>query len=153
MLQIFSPVGEEADVLLKLALNSLYLASEKKKTPAFVKAVFELRALTDSGFMPDVLACTECGKYEGPAFRLGPHHGTLLCAECAEAKGRKPNLDAAALAAVRHIVLSEADKAFAFNLKGRGLVCLSRTAEEFALCHMDHAPKSLGVLKTVLPVE
>lgn len=150
MLQILSPVGEEADVLLKLALNCLYLLSEKKRSPAFVKPVFELRALAESGFMPDVLACTECGAYEGEFFRLGPHHGTLLCQSCAQSKGRKPNLNAAALAAMRHILLSEPEKIFSFALKGQGLALLGQTAEEFTLCHLEHAPKSLSFLKALL---
>ncbi|MDL2294906.1 DNA repair protein RecO [Ruminococcaceae bacterium OttesenSCG-928-D13] len=65
LLQIFSPTGEEAEKLLRLALNSLHILSENKMDPALVKAVFEFRALSESGFMPNLLACDDCGRYEG----------------------------------------------------------------------------------------
>ena len=60
-----SPVGEEAGGMLRLLLNSFYLMSEHKRPPRFLKAVFELRALSLAGFMPNLVACADCVKYEG----------------------------------------------------------------------------------------
>lgn len=150
LLQILSPTGDEAATLLSLALNSLHLLSTHMRNAYFVKPVFEMRAFSESGFMPDVTACESCGKYEDTSFRFGPHHGTLLCSACAEEKGREVNLDAAALYALRHIVLSDDKKVFSFTLKPNSLRLLSRAVEAFILCHMDYPPKSLSFLKTVL---
>ena len=52
-----SPTGDEADAQLRLLLNSLYYLSEKKRGPAFIKPVYELRALTLAGFLPGLVAC------------------------------------------------------------------------------------------------
>ncbi|MFV0411822.1 MAG: DNA repair protein RecO [Oscillospiraceae bacterium] len=150
LLQILSPAGQEGETLLQLALNSLYLLSQKKLSPRQVKPVFELRALSESGFMPDLLACEACGKYQDRFFRFGPHHGTLLCGECAEKKGRQANLDAPSLAAMRHIVLADARKVFSFELKENSLWLLCRAVEDFVLCHLDYPPKSLAFLKAML---
>lgn len=150
MLQILSPTGSEAMALLQLMLNSLYVLAEKKQDAALVKAVFEMRSLADAGFMPDVVACDECGKYEDRMFRFGPHHGALLCEGCAQELGRVPNIDMAALSALRHIVLSEPKKIYQFLLKGNSLALLSHVAEEYTLCHLDYAPKSLAFLKTMM---
>lgn len=150
MLQILSPAGEEAETLLRLALNSLHVLAEGKLPPSVVKPVFELRALSESGFMPDVVACDNCGTYEGEFFRFGPHHGTLLCENCATEKGREVNLDAAALAAFRHIVFSEPSRVFSFKLSQKSAVLLRQASEEFTLCHLDYPPKSLSFLKTML---
>lgn len=147
---ILSPTGEEAQVLLNLALNCFYVLAKHRAPAELVKAVFELRALAEAGFMPDVVCCEECGRYEGGQFRFGPHHGTLLCAHCAAQKGRQPNLDGASLAALRHIVLAEPKRVFSFALKGNSIKLLCGAAESFVLCHLDYAPKSLAFLKTIL---
>lgn len=149
LLQILTPTGNEAERLLQLTLNALYKLS-KGAQPQLVKPVFELRAMSESGFMPDVVACEDCGRYEGTPFRFGPHHGTLLCDKCAAQKGRDVNLDIPALAALRHIVLSDMHKVFGFTLKNNSLVVLQQAVEAFVLCHLDYPPKSLDFLKTVM---
>ena len=45
--QTLSPTGTEADKLLRLLLNSLYLISEKKSPLPQIKAVFELRSMSE----------------------------------------------------------------------------------------------------------
>ncbi len=150
LLQILSPTGEEADRLLRLALNSLYLLAQQKKDPRLVKAVFELRSLSESGFMPDLLGCGDCGRYDGAGFAFSTKDGTLLCGDCARQRGVAPNLDAAALAALRHAVLADDEKVFAFTLKDDSARQLTAVAEEYALCHLDYPPKTLSFLKTVL---
>lgn len=151
MLQILLPTGQEAENLLSLTLNSFHLLSGNKMPARLVKAVFELRAMCEAGFMPDVLACEACGEENGQAFRFGPHHGTLLCAACAAQKERDVNLDAAALAALRHIVYAEPKKAFSFTLQGNSFALLCQVAEKFTLCNLEYPPKSLSFLKTILP--
>ena len=64
-----SPTGQEAEAQLRLLLNSLYLLSEGRRAPRLVKAVYELRAMTLAGFMPDLVACADCVKYEGVLLR------------------------------------------------------------------------------------
>lgn len=79
-----SPAPPEADAQLRLLLNCLYMISERHYPCAQLKAIYELRALTLAGYMPDVLACAGCGKYDGGEFYLDPVEGRLLCADCAE---------------------------------------------------------------------
>lgn len=149
LLQILSPTGEEAEKLLQLTLNSFYVLAGKKQTPGFVKAVFELRSLSEAGFMPDLLCCEDCGKYEDALFYFDVRHGGLLCSSCAEKHRLIPNLDAASLAAFRHIVLADARRIFSFTLKGNSLGLLQRIAEEYVLCNLDYPPKSLEFYKTL----
>lgn len=145
---ILSPTGEEAETLLQLTLNSFYLLANQKKDGGLVKAVYELRSLSEAGFMPDVVACDECGKYEDALFYFDLRHGSLLCRQCAEQRRLEPNLDAAALAALRHIVFSDARKVFGFTLSGNSLILLRQVAEEYVLCNLGYPPKSLGFYKS-----
>ncbi|MGN0975237.1 MAG: DNA repair protein RecO [Gemmiger sp.] len=148
--QALSPAPPEAEGQLKLLLNCLYMISENKKDLRQIKSIYELRAMTLAGFMPDILACKKCGKYDGGAFYFGKREGQLLCADCAKEENRSPNLDAGSLYAVRHICLAEDKKLFAFTLSPQSQKRLSIVSEEYLLAHVDHELKSLSFLKNVM---
>ena len=99
-----------------LLLNCFYMISEKKTDLKVIKAVFELRTMSECGFLPQLVYCRDCGTYDGPAFYLDPAEGCLLCEACAQKAGKKCNLDAGALFALRHICLVEDKKIFGFRI-------------------------------------
>ncbi len=145
-----SPTGSEGDKLLRLLLNSLYLLSEKKCPALKVKAVFELRAMSECGFMPQLLCCKECNKYDGENFYLEHKNGVLFCEQCATKNGNLTNLNEGALFALRHICLVEDKKVFAFQISEKAMHYLSLAAQEYTLLHLDKKIKSLDFLKSVL---
>ena len=116
-----------------------------------VKAVFELRTMSECGFLPQLVCCKICEKYDGPAFYLDPQEGILLCEDCAKKAGKTCNLDTGALYALRHICLVEDKKIFAFKISVGSLAKLSAVAERYALTHLDKPLKSYDFLKSVLP--
>ena len=65
----------ESEEILRLFLNALWLLKEDKKTPSFIKAVTELRLMSLSGYMPDLVACEKCG--EGLLILQRRHRGHL----------------------------------------------------------------------------
>ena len=129
----------------------LYMLSEKKADLRVIKAVFELRTMSECGFLPQLVYCRGCGTYDGPAFYLDPQEGCLLCAACAQKAGKTCNLDAGALFALRHICLVEDKKIFAFKISVGSLAKLAIAAEQYALTHLDKPLKSYDFLKSVLP--
>lgn len=147
---MFSPSGSEADTVLRLLLNSLYLAAENKAPVPQIKAVYELRLCSECGFLPQLLMCKGCGLYEGGDFYLDPQDGRLLCADCVAKEGGRPNLDAGALYAVRHICLANDKKIFSFRISGQSSHKLCHIAERYALAHMEGIPKSYSFLKSVM---
>ena len=145
-----SPAPPEADAQLRLLLNSLYMIGQKKMPLRQLKVIYELRAMSMAGYQPDLLACAECGRYDGGEFYFNPVEGNLLCAECADKARHIPNLDTGALYALRHICLAEDRKLFSFTLAPASLKNLSRVSEQYVLAHLEHGLKSLDFLKTVL---
>ena len=146
-----SPAPPESEAQLRLLLNCLYMLSEKKADLRVIKAVFELRTMSECGFLPQLVYCRDCGTYDGPAFYLDPQEGCLLCAACAQKAGKTCNLDAGALFALRHICLVEDKKIFAFKISVGSLAKLAIAAEQYALTHLDKPLKSYDFLKSVLP--
>ena len=55
------PENEPAAEELRLMLNTLYYLEQGKLPPLQLKAILELRLLTLTGYMPDLIACRECG--------------------------------------------------------------------------------------------
>ena len=84
--------------------------------------------------------------------RVGDHagQGTLLCGSCAGEAEKTPNLNAAALSALRHIALADDARLFNFELGPESLALLARATEQYLLFHLDYPPKTLAFLKTVL---
>lgn len=145
-----SPAPPEADAQLRLLLNSLYMIGQKKLPMRQLKTIYELRAMSMAGYQPDLLACADCGRYDGGEFYFDPVEGNLLCADCADKARHIPNLDTGALYALRHICLAEDRKLFSFTLAPASLKNLSRVSEQYLLAHLEHGLKSLDFLKTVL---
>lgn len=145
-----APEPPESAELLRVLLNCLYMIGEQKRPIRQIKAIYEMRTMTLAGYMPGLLACEDCGKYDGGAFYLDEREGMLYCAACAEKHRKQPNLDEGALYAVRHICLSEMPKLFAFLLSDKSLSHLTSVSERYLLAHLEQRPKSLDFLNTVL---
>lgn len=144
-----SPALPESAEHLRLLLNTLYMISEGKRPLPQLKVIYELRAMSLSGYMPQLLACASCGKYDGGDFYLDPTEGTLLCADCAGKINRSANLDAGALYALRHICLAEDGKLFNFTLSAPSLKRLGSVGERYLLAHLGQGLKTLDFLKSL----
>lgn len=143
-----APENENAETLLSLLLNSLYLMAEKKRTPVLVKATAELRAMSDAGYMPDLVACAGCGKYETDIMYFNPSSGQLLCSECGSpAEGM--TLSLAAVSAMRFILYSEDKKIFNFHVSDKVMKELSQAAEQFVIQQTGRGYKSLEFYKSI----
>ena len=76
------PEGVESGEYLRLVLNALHFLCEGKKPPALLKPVVELRMLSVSGFMPDLVACSRCGAYEAADMFFRVQEANLCCGDC-----------------------------------------------------------------------
>lgn len=137
--------GEPAQEQLSLFLNCLYLLEQNKRTPVFIKPVFELRLMTMSGYMPDLVGCQNCGEYQADGFFFFPSTGALLCNRCSHQidPQRAIALTQAQLAAMRHIIYSEPNRVFQFKMSEEGLTNLGRITEQYLLTQLDRQFPSL----------
>ena len=143
-----APENDNAEQLLKLLLNSLYLMAEKKRSPEQVKATAELRALSNAGYMPNLVACEHCGTYETDPMYFNPASGQLLCKDCGgPADGMQLSLPA--VTAMRFICYSEEKKVFNFTASETTMLELSQAAEQFALQQTGRTYRTLDFLKTI----
>ena len=137
----FASVSEDNPEYLRLMLNSLHLLCTKKKPFAQIKAVFELRLMCLSGYMPDIMMCSKCGKYEDETMFFDLNKTTLLCKDCADGSGR--TLDLGLLRSIRHVCYSDHEKIFNFSLSDEGYEKMSALTQDYLLLKAKRKFKTL----------
>jgi DNA repair protein RecO (recombination protein O) len=144
------PDRDNGGSCLKLLLNTLWLLEKGKRSPSLLKAVYELRLLTLSGFAPDFSGCVRCGEENNLIFF--PLDGTLLCTECVGSmppdRPRMP-LPQPVFLAMRYICEAPDEKLFSFRLNPDSEKALGIATEYFTLCQTAGQFKSLDFYKTL----
>lgn len=136
----------------RLFLNSLHFLSEQTHPQARIKAVFELRMASLLGFMPDVVMCRYCGNYLPAELCFSVEQGGFCCRDClpeSETYTQIIPMPAAALQAIRHVVLRDFERIFSFRLSDAGETAFRHFAEAFLLYHMDHRFPALDYYKAM----
>lgn len=147
-----SPAEEEAQEYLRLLLNTLYLLETGRREPEFLKPVFELRQVSMAGYMPNLVGCSVCGRYQGEGMRFYPVSGELVCGDCISgAGGFYRDLSAPVLAAMRHILYADSGKLFSFSLSPLSLRELSQACEQYMKAQLSRTFKTLEFYHTLAP--
>lgn len=122
----------EAEEVLRLILNGIWLLKSGKKKPDFIKAVTELRLMSLSGYMPDLVGCDQCGAYETDKMYFVPESGKIYCEECAPS-GFNYRVSASVVQAMRYVTLSDFEKIFSFVLNDESQKVFGKVSEAYLL--------------------
>ena len=154
-------VEEAEGDLLRLSLNSLYAIANDRYSLKKIKAVFEIRAASILGFMPDALQCHTCGARTGDFF-FDIMGGIIECAACREKASRArlehpdPHeshilciLSEGAKTALGYAIYSPLERVFSFNISDEDMRLFARAAEEYLINQLERSFKSLEFYKEV----
>ena len=131
---VLTPEESPAEDYLRLMLNGLYFLSKNTRPPLLLKLVVEMRMMSFSGYMPDLLYCQGCGCYEADTMLFLPRSGTLLCADCARNLGEEAiPLEKGMVTALRHSIYADFDKLFSFSLPPEGLKQAAKASERYVV--------------------
>lgn len=137
----FASSSEGNSEYLRLMLNSLHILCKNKRPFPQVKAVFELRLMCLSGYMPDIMMCSSCGKYEDETMFFDLADTTLLCKTCSDGSGRQ--IDLGLLRSLRHVCYSDHEKIFNFSLSDEGYEKMSSLTQDYLLLKAKRTFKTL----------
>lgn len=147
--QSLSPQGEQAEGFLRLLLNCLYLLANKKREVGFIKPLFELRACSMAGFMPDLICCCECGKYEDEQLLFNIEQGKLYCSCCGKKDTYTYPIPLSVLTAMRYIIYSDLKQLFSFSVGKQSEEMLQFICEKYLLIQTGVSYKSLDYYKSL----
>ncbi|MDR1630108.1 MAG: DNA repair protein RecO [Oscillospiraceae bacterium] len=144
---LFSPEGDSAEEQLRLILNSLFMLEKDRRPPLMLKAIMELRLMTAAGYMPNLVACDNCGAYESPTMYFQINEGRLLCGNCPP-KGGAVALPLALVNAMRHIAFTEMKELYQFSLPDGCYAQLADVTEQFLRSRISHPFATLDFYKS-----
>lgn len=143
-----APVETDANDYLRLLLNSLYFLANDKKDARILKALFEMRLASISGYMPSLVACAECGEFETEPMFFNITTGELFC-NCCKGSGTR-QLPLEAVSAMRHIVFSETEKLFSINVTENTMPQLEYVAEKYLHTELRKKFNTLDFYKSII---
>ena len=132
---------------LRLLLNALHLLCKGEKDCKIIKAACEMRMLCLGGFMPDVLACADCGAYEDERMVFDIDEGCIYCDSCKNESAAAVPMSV--ITAIRYICLADLKKVFSFNLSDENLATLSDLCEKYMYSHIDSKLTTLEFYKSL----
>lgn len=131
-------------LMLRLLLNTLYTCAYKKNVDIrLIKSVFELKAMSFSGFSPFIKCCQNCGSEKVSGFDI-PSNGTL-CKECKRASTIEISEDS--LACLRYIISCDIKKMFMYSFPENVILELCYISERYVKHMLDREIKSLDYFK------
>lgn len=139
------PEGLESRDFLKLTLNSLYYLAKKKCKNGIIKSIFEMRVMTIAGYMPNLVCCKSCRAYEDNCMYFVAKNGEIYCQKCYSKNKIHGGvlLNRGAVTALRHIVYSDFNKLFSFDLSNDSIKMLNRASEEYILTNTNRSFNTL----------
>lgn len=171
--------NESGQEMLRLLLNSFYMISARGRSLPFIKAVFELRSVCASGYMPDISGCRDCGNGSKKLYYFDIMNGCIICDECfsshnitkdnaaaSEFEGKLANasdtisdlgerntyipISAGVAMALRYLLSADHKRIFSFRLDNeKDEYDFSRLAETYTLWHLGRGFQSLTFYKSL----
>ena len=155
-------VEDNADIpLLRLTLNTLYAAAQRKKPEVQIKGAFEMRCAAVLGFAPELSGCAGCGSGDAPAYYLDILGGELFCPDCISRRDSKDELieysgewsrplapvSPELLAILRYVTGAELSRLLSFSLPEALTHDFSSVCERYLLHHLGRGFTTLDYYK------
>ena len=146
-----NPEAQSADIL-RLFLNCLHFLEKGTRSEAQLKAIFELRLMSEIGYMPDIIMCRGCGAFEPEELYFCVNDGGFYCSDCFSDRDESNyyKIKLPVLDAVRHIVLTDFDRLYNFRISDNSLSVLSQLSEAYLKAHLERSFKTLDFYKSLL---
>lgn len=143
------PSDIQSEEYLRLLLNSLDQLVNKKRNIYLIKSLTEFRFAALSGYMPDLIACDKCAAYDGDLFYFDVQTGKLFCKNCNNSTSNEKPINRTLLDAMRHIIFSEFNKLYNFEIPDEHAKALSNITEEFLMLCSERKFSTLSFFKSV----
>ncbi len=138
--------GDPFPELFKLLINTIYLYMAGKKNRELLKCIFELRALTLSGYAIDIDGCAYCESNETEYINL--YEGACFCENCGnEDIGRK--VSPSVMTAIKHITYSDEARLFSFTIGDKLIRELSIITTNYIKICLEKEYSSLKYLRSI----
>lgn len=143
--------NEQKDDVIRLVLNTFHFLSGDERDCDFLKAVFEMRFMTEIGMMPDIVCCPVCMSYIAENMCFDMLSTKLYCNDCFKGSydDTQIRISSSVVHALRHIVFADFNRLFNFRLSEKNMKRLSKLTERYLLLHIGRNFKTLEFYKSL----
>ncbi len=142
-----APKETSAREILRLLLNTLHFMTKPERNPLVLKSVFELRFASLSGYMPDLVACAECGEFETDPMYFDFDSGLLYCKNCRKNGAKEISLKT--VDAMRHTCYAPMNRLFSIKPDKQTAEKLYSACEEYIKRQTSYEFKTLEFLNSI----
>ncbi len=137
--------------LLQLLLNSLHMLAKTDKQPELISRIFELRALSVSGYAPHTASCIVCGQEAEKLYSFSFSRCGFICdrENCSSADKYSLLLSPGASRAIQYIIYSKMEDLFKFGLSAAVLEELERVIRRYLREQLERDFTKLDFLKSI----
>lgn len=137
--------------ILRLFLNCLHYLEKNLRSEKLLKSIFEMRIMSEIGYMPDIVACRECRVYEPEELYFCIADGGFYCCECftGEISDDYFKVKLPVLNTIRHIVLVDFERLFNFRVSDNVEQRLSAITEAYITSHLERSFNTLQFYKSI----
>ncbi len=132
--------------ILNLFLNCCYALAYKDIDNEKIRAVFELRVMAYSGYLPEMYRCTKCFSEENIT-AFSPVSGGVVCDGCVQPGDYMINADI--YYAIRYILTAEGKKMMSFSASDSVMHTVSEIAEKYVEAYTEKNFSSLDYYKKI----
>lgn len=144
--RVFSIDGEDNGPLVRLLLHGLHAMTREDADPMMISQTFLMKLLSESGFRPELYACTNCGRPypANPAepWFFHPEEGGLVCPECSRGL-RRMALRPGSVSALRYMTEARVPAVYRFQVSDDIRRELKEPIREYASLHAGYPLKSV----------
>jgi DNA repair protein RecO (recombination protein O) len=142
---------QPAPRLLQLLLNSLYMLAKTEKQPELISRIFELRALSVSGYAPHTASCIVCGQEAENFYSFSFSKCGFICdrEKCSATDKCSLLLSTGASRAMQYIIYSKMKDLFKFRLSDDVLDELERVMKRYLREQLERDFTKLDFLKSI----
>lgn len=146
----FCAVQSDNDIL-RLFLNTLHFLENDLRDEKMLKAIFELRLMSEIGFMPDVTICRKCGAFEPSELFFSVREGCFCCKDCFSGNPEGwYSMNISVLSAMRHILLTDFDRLYNFRTSANTMNTLSYISEKYLKFRLERNFRTLDFYNSIL---
>lgn len=139
------------DMLRFLAITLFQLQKENSDCD-LIKSVFEFRIASMLGFLPDLRACRDCGKFTNGDMFFSYEDNNLICGECKAEEENVLNeeikpISENMLHTMRFVTYSAIEKVYGFSLSGETRNSFFAFSEDYLLRQLGRSFNTLDYYK------
>lgn len=131
--------------MMKLLYVSLKALQKESLNNELVRRVFEVKAFSIGGYMPETRICIQCGKNEQISF-FHAGGGGCVCADCQKNMTACIPMEETTRYTLQYIIYQPPEKVFNFKVSNNVQKELSEITESYRKIHIDGSFKSLDFL-------